>query len=261
MSTRNELPTLSIVMIVKNEAHQIERTLKKLDWADEIVVIDAFSTDGTMDVCRKYASRIYQLPWEGFSKQRQRSIDFAKDQWIFSIDADEIVSDELRREILMTIQNTEKSGFWVPRQTFYLGRWINHSGWFPDYQMRLFKRNAAFIEQRAVHEGFSVRGDTGKLSGVLYHYPYQTLSHHLEKINDYTTLAVEEKIQQRNGKPVHWYHLVFNPLSTFLRMFFVNKGYKDGFQGFILALFSAFYTQALYAKVWEQLKNHNDFEQ
>lgn len=243
-------------MIVKDEAHQIERTLKSIQWADEIVIIDAFSTDGTVDICRKYASRIYQLPWEGYFKQRQRTIDYAKGPWIFSIDADEVVSDELRKEILMTITNTEKSGFWVPRKTFYLERWINHSGWFPEYQMRLFKKDFAFIEQRKVHEGFSVQGDTGKLSGVLYHYPYQTISHHLEKINHYTTLAVDEKIQQRSGKPIHWYHLLFNPLSTFLRMFFVNKGYKDGFQGFILALFSAFYTQALYAKVWERSKTH-----
>lgn len=199
MNRKNELSTLSIVMIVKNEAHQIERALKKLDWVDELVIIDSFSTDGTMDICRKYASRIYQLPWEGFAKQKQRTIDLAKGQWIFSIDVDQVISDELRREILMILPNTDKSGFWIPRKTLFSGRWSNHPDRNSDYQMRLFKKDAAFVDQRAAYEGISVHGDAGRLRNVLYHYP--TFSHHLEKINYLAGLAADITINKRAAPP------------------------------------------------------------
>ncbi len=254
---------ISVVMIVWNEAHRIERALKSITWANEIVIIDAFSTDETVSICRKYTDHIYQYPWEGFAKQRQRSIEHAIFPWIFSIDADEVVSEDLKHEILETIhQEQVQSGYWVPRKTRYLGRWIEHSGWFPDYQLRLFQKSMVLLEPRLVHEGFSVRGETGRLNGVLSHYSYDSISHHIDKINGYTTLDCPQKIVRRNNKPVRWYHLVFNPLSRFLRMYLVNRGYKDGFQGFILALLSAFYTQLLYAKVWGKMRagsaDHSD---
>jgi len=246
------LSQISVVIIAQNEAHRIEPALKSVQWADEIVIIDAFSTDQTAKICQKYTNQIYQYQWQGFAKQRLKSIEHASHPWIFSIDADEVVSDELKDQILQIIQQPEtKSGYEVPRKTNYLGRWIEHSGWFPDYQLRLFQKEKVYLEPRLVHEGFSVNGEKAKLTGVLFHYSIDSISQHVEKINNYTTLDSQQKLETLSGKRIRWYNLIFNPLSKFLRMYFSNKGYKDGFPGLILALLSAFATQLLYAKVWE----------
>ncbi len=243
---------ISFVLIVKNEAQQVERTLKSIAWAKEIVVVDAFSTDATVAICRRYTDKVFQFPWEGFSVQRRRSVELAGQPWIFSIDADEVVSEALREEIAALPENPGPVGFWVPRKTQYLNRWISHCGWFPDYQLRLFRKDRVLLPNRAVHEGFAVRGETARLKGILQHYSYRSLSQHLEKINRYTTLETEEKMRQLKGKPVHWYHLLFNPLSRVWRMYVANKGFLDGFQGFLLSVYSAFYTHVLYAKIWEK---------
>jgi len=248
----NRRAPLSVVMIVRNEAARIERALQSAHWADEIVVIDAFSEDGTVDICRRYTDRIMQYPWQGFAKQRQRSLEHATHEWVFSLDADEAISEALRADILAVLQEQQpRAGYRVPRQTRYLGRWIEHSGWFPDYQLRLFQKNKAVLQARNVHEGFSVRGDTGDLNGVLYHFSYNSLAQHLEKINRYTSLEAPEKLQQLGGKRIGWHHLVFNPLSCFWRMYISRQGFRDGFQGFLLACMGALYTQMLYAKMWE----------
>jgi glycosyltransferase involved in cell wall biosynthesis len=243
-------------MIVLNEAHRIEPVLKSIEWADEIVIIDAFSTDATEAICRRYTDRIYKYTWEGYYKQRIRSVEHALYPWILSVDGDEMVSDELKNEILAVINGKNpKNGYYVPRKTRYLGRWIENSGWYPDYQLRLFRAEDVFIEPRLVHEGFSVRGEVGHLNGVLYHFSIDSIRQHVEKINHYTSLDCPQKIQRLGNKKVHWYNLIFNPLFKFIRMYFSNKGYKDGFQGFILALLSAFSTQLLYIKVWEAQYN------
>jgi len=249
------LSKISVVMIVYNEARRIEPALESVKWADEVIIIDAFSSDDTVSICRKYTSHVYQYPWEGYARQRERSIAHATHPWIFSLDADEVVSEALKQEILQTIQKSDTpSGFQILRKTRYLGRWIEHSGWFPDYQLRLFRKSDVFIEPRLVHEGFSVKGAVGRLNGILYHDAFDSIEHHLQKINTYTSLDCRQKLKRLKSPRVRWYHLIFNPLSKFLRMYLVNKGYKDGFQGFLLAIFSAFSTQLLYAKVWELIK-------
>ncbi len=231
----------------------MERALQSACWADEIVVIDAMSTDETPALCRNYAVRMWQYPWAGFAQQRERSVAHATHDWIFSLDADEVISPELQQEIRLVMQAPDFiNGYWVSRKTRYLGRWIEHSGWFPDYQLRLFRKDKVFIERKAVHEGFSVSGETGKLAGLLYHYSYASLFEHLEKINRYTSLEVPLKCARLEGRRVRWYHLIINPWALFFKMFVLKKGYKDGFPGFVLALMSAFYTQLLYAKVWEE---------
>jgi glycosyltransferase involved in cell wall biosynthesis len=247
------LNKVSVVLIVRNEAGRIERTLKSVQWADEIVIIDSFSTDDTINICKKYTDKIYQYKWEGFSKQRRKSIEHASNQWVLSIDADEVVSEELKHEIRDTIsQKDSKAGYMIPRKSWYIDRWIENSGWYPDFQLRLFQKQKAYIEDREVHEGFSVTGETAKLNSVLYHYSYDSIEHHISKINTYTTLDISAKLKKLKGRPVRWYHLLLSPLSTFLRMFLVLKGYRDGLPGFILAVNSAAYALLLYTKVWEK---------
>ncbi len=248
----NSQNKLSVIMIVKNEAHQIERTLKSVAWADEIVVVDAFSDDNTISICKKYTDKVFQYEWINFSVQRQRSLRHATHSWVLSIDADEVVSEALAQEIQHLLENKPKAnGYRVPRKTWYMDRWLEYT-WFPDYQLRLFHKDDAFIENKDVHEGFSVKGNVDKLEGILYHYSYQSVENHVEKINQYTTLEVVAKLERLNGRKPKWYHLVFNPLSTFIKLFWFKKGYKDGLPGFILALMSAFYTQLLYAKTIEK---------
>jgi len=244
---------VSVVMIVANEATRIEPALKSVQWADEIVIIDGFSTDGTLEICRKYTDRIFQYPWEGFARQREHSLAHATHPWIFSIDADEVVSETLRDEILTIVRANQSTcaGYRVPRKAKYLGRWIEHSGWFPDFQLRLFQKSTATVAPRLVHEGFEVTGEIRKLNGILYHHAFDSIAHHLAKINRYTSLDAQQKLAQLQGHRVRWYHLIFNPLSKFLRMFISNLGFRDGFPGFVLALLSAFATLLLYAKVWE----------
>ncbi len=249
------MKNLSFVLIVKNEANQIERTLQSIRWAPEIVVVDAFSTDETVEICRRYTDKVFQFLWEGFSVQRRRSVELATQPWIFSLDADEVVTDALRDEILALPDEPPFAGFWVPRKTNYLGRWITHSGWFPDYQLRLFRKDRVVLPNRPVHEGFSVQGQTTQLNGVLLHYSYHSLAQHIEKINRYTSLERDEKIRQLGRKPVHWYNLMLNPLSRFWRMYVAKRGFLDGFQGFLLAAYAAFYTHVLYAKIWEKQKS------
>jgi glycosyltransferase involved in cell wall biosynthesis len=194
-----------------------------------------------------------QYPWEGFARQRQRSLQHATHEWIFSLDADEEISGALRAEILAVLRDAApRAGYRVPRKTRYLGRWIEHSGWYPDYQLRLFRKSQAELQARNVHEGFTVRGDTADLTGVLYHYSYDSLADHLEKINRYTSLEAPEKLRQLGGRRIRWHHLLFNPLSRFWRMYISRQGFRDGFQGFLLASMGALYTQMLYAKMWER---------
>jgi glycosyltransferase involved in cell wall biosynthesis len=240
-------------MIVANEASRIEPALKSVQWADEIVIIDGFSRDGTVEICRRYTDRVFQYPWEGFARQRQHSLEHATHSWIFSIDADEVVTEALREEILAIVRLDERAcaGYRVPRKTKYLGRWIEHSGWFPDYQTRLFQKSKVTVAPRLVHEGFEVTGEIRKLNGILLHHAFDSIAQHLAKINRYTSLDAHQKIVQLQGRRVRWFHLIFNPLSKFLRMFISNQGFRDGFQGFILALLSAFATLLVYAKVWE----------
>lgn len=244
---------ISVVMIVGNEAARVESALKSIQWADEIIIVDSFSTDGTVEICRRYTDKIFQYQWDGFARQRRRSLEHASHPWVFSIDADEVVTETLRDEILSIVRRNQGNcqGYRVPRKTKYLGRWIKHSGWFPDYQLRLFRKANVSIELRLVHEGFEVRGATGKLDGILLHVAFDSIAHHLAKINRYTSLDAHQKLAQLKGRRVRSYHLIFNPLSKFLRMFISNKGFRDGFPGFILALLSAFATLLLYAKVWE----------
>jgi len=245
-------------MIAQDEAHRIVPALKSVQWADEIIVIDGESIDKTREICQRYGAQVFEKAWEGFVKQRQFSVNQANFGWIFSLDADEVVTDTLRDEILAIIQQPEAlAGYEVPRKTMYAGRWIEHSGWFPDFQLRLFRKSAVYIESRLVHEGFAVHGEIGRLSGVLEHNAFDSIGHHIQKINRYTSLDAVQKLARMGNRRIRWYHLVFNPLSKFLRMFISNRGYRDGFQGFLLALFSAFSTQLLYAKVWE-LQNRNE---
>ncbi len=246
------MASLAVILITYNEEKNIERCLQSVSWADEVFVIDSFSTDKTIELAKRYTSNILQHKYDGDIKQRERGFALCKSDWLFYIDADEEVSAELKTTILRTIQNQHsKDGYYVQRRNEIFGKWIFHGGWFPDETFRLFRKDKYVAEFEEVHGGFTVRGTKGTLDGFLNHYPYESIEQYLAKMNDYTSLQVSNKLKETSVLTIPWTKILFSPISHFLRKFISNKGYKDGMHGFVLAMLGAIYTFALYAKCRE----------
>ncbi len=242
---------LSVIIITENEERNIERCLSSVRWADEIVVVDAFSEDRTLEICRRSNAKIVQNAWCGYAAQKQFALDHATCPWVLSLDADEEVTDELRIAIQNILASqTPYVGYEINRQSFFLGQRIRHGGWFPDYQLRLFRREKTKIIQRPVHEGFSVEGRISRLESVVHHYTYRSIQHYLYKMNEYTSLEVMNKLS-RKKRQVRWYDFITHPLAVFVRMFILLHGYRDGFRGFLLTFYSSLYNLLIYAKCWE----------
>lgn len=246
------MPTLSVVLTTLNEERNIDRCLSSVKWADEIVVVDSFSRDKTVELAKKYTDRIYQHEFPGSSRQVERGIRYATGEWVFYIDADEEVSPELAAQIQHAVKNTsDVVGYEVLRRPSAFGKWIEHGGWFPDYPFRLFRKESYIAEHQEVHGGFRTNGKKGRLEGVLYHHTYETIYAYVEKMNDYTSLQVSNKLRSDPAMLPRRRNLILSPVSHFVRMYLSKKGYKDGFHGFVLALLDATYTMLLYAKIWE----------
>ncbi|HEX9015900.1 MAG TPA: glycosyltransferase family 2 protein [Chloroflexota bacterium] len=243
---------LSVVLTTLNEERNIERCLNSVRWADEIVVVDSFSWDRTVELARRYTTRVYQHEYPGSSRQVQRGIDYATGDWVLVVDADEEVTPSLAEAIRTILrEGTDADGFAILRKPYAFGKWIGDGGWFPDYQFRLFRKSRALPEHQEVHGGFTTSGRRARLDALLLHHTYPTIYAYVEKMNDYTSLQVSNKLAADPAVQAPWHKLVLSPLSHFLKMFVVKKGYRDGFHGFVLALLDATYTMLLYAKLWE----------
>ncbi len=241
---------LSVSIITKNEEKNIARCLKSVQWADEVIVVDSFSADKTIEIAKQFNVTIIQREWEGFAKQKKFALDSVSHNWALSLDADEEVTEELKNEILEILSSETKfDGYEIPRKSFFLGQWMKYGGWYPGYQLRLFRKEKTSVHHRPVHEGFYVEGNVGRVQHPINHYTYYSLHQYLEKVNDYTSLDVMNKI--RNGRKIYWYNFILNPAATFLRMFISLKGWKDGFLGFLLAAYSSLYTLLVFTKAWE----------
>ncbi|MDP2157747.1 MAG: glycosyltransferase family 2 protein [Nitrospirota bacterium] len=240
---------VSVVIVTHNEERNIEDALRSAADFDEIIVVDSFSTDRTVEICKKYTDKIYQHEWPGFAKQKQRAVDYASGPWVFILDADERITAELREEIAGTIERTVQDGFSVPRKNYFLGRWIRHSGWWPDRTLRLFRKGKGALEDREVHEKVVVSGSVGNLKGCLEHYTYRTISDYIRKMETYSTLAARE-IRKKSGRP-GVVSLLIKPCFTFLKMYILRFGFLDGMHGMILAVLYGYYTFLKYAKAWE----------
>ncbi len=248
---------LSVVVITKNEEHNIARCLESVSWADEIILIDSHSTDRTPEIARQYGAQVYAHPWRGFGYAKREGVKHAKYRWILSIDADEEVSPELAAEIKGILSNgTLYVGFYVPRRTNFLGRWIRHSGWYPDRVLRLFLKEKGNFDEAVVHEKARVDGETGQLSGELLHYSYPTLEHYLEKFNRYTTLGAEEAF--RSGKGARWFDIVVRPPVAFIKHYISKQGFRDGLEGFVISAMSAVAVLVKYAKLRALPKRKGD---
>lgn len=241
---------ISVTIITKNEEDNIARCLNSVQWADEIIVVDADSSDATVSIAKSLKAKVKNHSWEGFAEQKEFAVLQAKHEWVLSIDADEEVTEELRKEILEIMNQTEtRNGYELPRKSFFLGKWIRYGGWYPGYQLRLFKKSESRMNHRPVHEGFLVEGTVGRLKSDLNHFTYSSLFQYLEKMNDYSSLDVVNKLSR--NRTIRWYHCIANPIAAFFRMYVSLKGYRDGFHGFLLAYYSALHTLVIFAKSWE----------
>lgn len=242
---------ISAVLITKNEERHVAECLASLSFADEVVVVDSGSTDGTEAICRRDPRvRWHVEPWMGFGPQKNSAVDKALGPWIFSIDADERVTPALAEEIAaLSPGDGGPAGYRVPRRSFFGKTWVRRGGWYPDYTIRLFRKDAGRFVDRAVHETVRLAGPAGTLSGDLLHYTYRDTEDFLERMNRYSTTGAKEL--RREGRRARPWDLLVRPPWTFFRMYVLKRGFLDGATGFRLAVLYAMYTFAKYAKLGE----------
>ena len=238
---------ISTVMICYNSENTVRKTLSSLDWADEIIVVDSFSTDSTSDICKEFDVNFLQKEWKGFGKQRRWSVEQATNDWIFVIDSDEEVSIELKDELLNIKNEGAKSDVYaIPRKVYYMKRWITHSGWYPNYKERLFNKHRAYWSESALHEKLIYDGVAMNLKGDLYHYTYLDIEDQLERINRYSTIAAEDLYTK--GKKLSLIKSIFGAIWRFKKLYFLKLGFLDGLAGFTIALMESYYVMLRYFK-------------
>ncbi|OGC82509.1 MAG: hypothetical protein A2W07_01875 [candidate division Zixibacteria bacterium RBG_16_43_9] len=248
------MPRISAIVITYNEEKNIQRCLESLSWADEIVVVDSFSQDRTKDIASSFTDKIFDLEWQGFGKQKEIARTKASYDWVLSVDADEVVSEKLREEIKSVINKNDSSdGYYIPRRSNFLGRWIKHSGWYPDYVLRLFRKHQTRFDDSPVHEKLILDGKAGFLRNEIRHYTDPDISHYLLKMDKYTTLSAKKLLAE--GKSLTLFDLLFRPMAIFFKMYLFKSGFLDGWQGFLLACFSSFHVFVKYAKLWHLRKS------
>jgi (heptosyl)LPS beta-1,4-glucosyltransferase len=244
------VPKLSVTIITKNEAADIGEALESVAWADERVVVDSGSTDETTAIARRYTDRVILRDWPGYVAQKNYAASVASHDWILSLDADERVTPELSREIQRLMADAPPhAGYRVPRVTWYLGRWIRTTDWYPDDQMRLYDRRAAEWTGKYVHESVSVRGTVARLRGELQHFAYRDISDHLETIDRYTTYAARQ--MDEDGRRAGWLQIAGHPPLAFLRNYVVHGGIRDGVAGLIISALNSYYVFLKFAKLRE----------
>ncbi|HYB20717.1 MAG TPA: glycosyltransferase family 2 protein [Thermodesulfobacteriota bacterium] len=241
---------ISVAIITKNEGQNIRECLESVKWADEIVVVDNGSTDETLKICGEYRARVFPEDWKGYSDQKNSAIEKTRNEWVLSLDADERIGPELRQEIEGALQgNPSVDGYFIARKNFFLGRWIRHCGWYPDLNLRLFRKSRGRFQERAVHEKVDLQGKSATLKNPLIHETYRSLSDFFQRMDRYSTLAARE--MSREGRRCRFIDVLFRPPLTFLQMYVLRAGFLEGYFGFLLSILYSFYNFAKYNKLKE----------
>ena len=244
------MPKVSVTIITLNEAEHIAAAIDSVSWADEIVVVDSGSSDGTADIARARGGRVSTRVWTGYVDQKNHAASLASNDWILSIDADERVTPELTAEIQALLRSEPpRRGYRVPRITFHLGRWIRTTDFYPDYQARLYDRRAGAWRGELVHESVQVDGGVDYLRGELQHYSFRDLTDHLSRVNHYTTLAARQL--HGRGRRATAIDLLVHPPAAFLRNYLLRRGFLDGTAGLIISVVNAYSVFLKFAKLWE----------
>jgi glycosyltransferase involved in cell wall biosynthesis len=241
---------LTVTVIAWNEEERLRDCLLSVPWADEIVVVDAESTDKTVQLAREFTDRVWVRPWPGFAQQKNFAIAQATGDWILSLDADERVTPELGARIRRILaEDGPADGYRLPRRNVFWGAWVRHGGLYPDYQLRLFRRGAGRFVEDQVHESAEVGGRVEALVEPLEHKSYRDLEDFVRRSNRYSTLAAQDWLRQ--GKPLRIVDLVTKPLGRFCTMYLARGGFLDGWRGLVLAVLYAHYVFLRMAKAWE----------
>jgi len=244
--------TVACAVVAFNEEKNLRSCLESAKWMDEIIVVDSFSTDRTLDIAQSYESRIFQRAWKGFGDQKNYAIDQATTDWVFILDSDEQIPSDLRKEIESVLFDSSPDravAYSVPRHNYYFGSLVLHAGCFPDYQLRLFRRGIGHLDDAEPHNKFIFSGKAGYLHCPLIHNTRPTLANFFEKFSNFTTLAARERA--KNKRHVRGSDLVFRPVFTFFKYYVARKGYRDGMSGFLVSALSSLYTFVKYAKMFE----------
>jgi len=242
---------ISATIITLNEERNLPRALESLDCVDEVVLVDSGSTDRTCEIACRHGARVLTNPWPGYAAQKNFAAAQASHDWILSLDADEALSEPLSAAVTrLRQQGPQAAAYGMPRRAQYLGRWILHSGWYPDEKVRLYDRTRARWSGDYVHESVQVDGAVGRLDGDLLHYTCDSLSQHLRTLDRYTTLAAAElRASGRRAGPAR---LLLAPPWTFLRTYVLQQGFRDGRQGLLISAMAAWYVFLKWAKTLEE---------
>lgn len=240
---------LSVIIITKNEEAHIVECLQSVQFADEIIVLDSGSTDRTCALAKQHGAQVHHsADWPGFGVQKNRALDLATHEWVLSIDADERVPIALAQEIQQQLLNPRAEAYTVARLSCFAGRWIRHSGWWPDHLVRLFKREVGRFKDVKVHESVVVQGSVASLAGHLLHYPYDSLETLINKTNHYSSAAA--LMLHEKGKTIGMLGIAGKAFWTFVRIYLIRRGFLDGKAGFILAGVAASSSFFRYSKLW-----------
>lgn len=244
--------TLSVVISAFNEGKKLDRTLSSVSWADEIIVVDNESTDNTKEIAQKYTKNIFSRPNDlMLNKNKNFGFGKATSAWILNLDGDEVITPELRREILTVLNKNDSrfDGYWIARKNIIFGKWITHGFWWPDRQLRLFRRGKGKFPCHFIHEHIKVDGASNELREPYFHYNYETISQYIHKLERCTTSEAAE--YTAGGYTFSWYDAFRFPSSDFLKVYFAQGAYKDGLHGLVLSVLQAFYSFVIFAKLWE----------
>jgi glycosyltransferase involved in cell wall biosynthesis len=244
------LPKVSVTVITKNEAANIAAAIGSVAWADEVLVVDCGSTDATVDIARARGARVLHRDWHGFADQKNFAAGQASHDWILSLDADERVTPMLAEEIkALIVSEPSHAGYRIPRVSYYLGRWIRTTDWYPDTQLRLYDRTRGRWGLRRVHESVAVEGAAGRLKHEIQHWPYRDIAHHIDTMNRYTTLAAEEMFEEGGRAGVG--AIVTLPAAAFARNYLLRRGFTQGTTGLVVSVLNSYYVLLKFLKLWE----------
>ncbi len=250
---------VSAFVVAFNEEQDIAACLESLEFCDEVVVIDSFSTDATVEICQAAGAKVIQREWPGYVKQKAFGLDAVQHQWVLNLDADERVSPELRASIEELLSEeyqraqagtpSECNGYEMNRVVYFLDRWWRSGGWYPEYRVRLMRKDVTTWGGNDPHEKPIVEGKIGRLNGELQHYTYKNLAQQIQQLHRFSSISAEQDFAR--GKRVNLRHLLLNPILRMLKFYLVKRGFREGIAGLIVAINEGFYTFMKYAKLWE----------
>ena len=243
---------VSVCIVAFNEEKHIGDCLKALSWADDIIVIDSFSGDSTVRICRQFTPRVVQREWKGYLDQKTYALGLAKNEWVLLMDADEILTGEAVCEILSEIEHDEGifDGYCLRRKLYYMGRWLRHGEWYPDYKLRLFRESKARIGGMEPHDSIKVEsGRVKRLKGEMLHYSYENIEDQMNTLNRYSSISAAQMFER--GVKFPFARMIFHPAWRFALAYFLRGGFLDGMPGFVVAWVNSYYVFLKYAKLKE----------